>query len=348
MLSSALRFARTRLARSWAASVLFAVVMAAMTAASASALAAVTDDLPVPPPLAPPPANDAFAAAQDLGGGLTFDVAGTTDGATLEPGEDGYFNNPADGESVWFRWTAPKTVRMWIDNCSATPFGTGLAMYKGDSLGSLSRVGLDSAFTPESPGAEYCEQIYNPSSGRTTGGVSAFTATAGTTYRIQVSNDNNNTGNPFRLGMREARFDGSISQTSSRKSIRKGRTVTYSITLKNLGSLPMTPEVDLTTSKPHRLAQPVVGSRYVSLKITQGSCKRVTFFAVHPGAICDPGKMAAGVTVKITAKVRPSGSLSHWVGLDYAHGGENVQPDDNPRNDPFSAVTTIVKKAHHK
>ena len=57
------------------------------------------------------------------------------------------------------------------------------------------------------------------------------------------------------------------------------------------------------------------------------------FFAVHPGAICDPGRIAPGGTVKITAKVRPSGSLSHWVELDYLHGGEGDNDDDNPRND---------------
>ena len=72
------------------------------------------------------------------------------------------------------------------------------------------------------------------------------------------------------------------------------------------------------------------------------------FFAVHPGAICDPGRIARGRTVRITARVRPSGSLSHWVELDYLHGGEGDNRDDNPRNDPFSALTTIVKPRHHR
>ena len=70
--------------------------------------------------------------------------------------------------------------------------------------------------------------------------------------------------------MREARFDGSISQTRSRKVIHKGQTVTYKVTVRNLGTLPMSPEVELITSKPHKLARPVVGSRYVSLKPSQG------------------------------------------------------------------------------
>ncbi len=37
------------------------------------------------------------------------------------------------------------------------------------------------------------------------------------------------------------------------------------MTVRNLGNLPMAPEVELITSKPHKLARPVVGTRYLSL-----------------------------------------------------------------------------------
>ena len=292
----------------------------------------------------PAPANDYFADAQNIGS-LPARIAATTTDTTVEPGEDGYFGRATDAQSVWYRWTAPKDTRMWLDNCGAD-YGTKVRLYTGAALNSLSPVDEGVAATPETRYGADCYTIYNLS-GQTYGGVSSFNAKAGTTYRIQVLLDDLNYDPGFHLGLREARFDGAISQTSSRKSIHKGQSVTYSVTVRNLGSLPMSPEIDLLTSKPHKLARPVVGSRYLSLKPSQGSCRRVKFFAVHPGALCDTGQIAPGGTVKITAKVRPSGSLSHWVGLDYLHGGEGNNKDDNPRNDPFSAVTTTVTGAHH-
>ena len=287
------------------------------------------------------PANDDFADAQNIGS-LPVRIAATTTDTTVQPGEEGYFGSPSDAQSVWYRWTAPKDTRIWFDDCG-DDFGTQTNIYRGASLAGLTPVNYQVAITPE--GQANCDDLYP---GHSSGEVSAFTARAGTTYRIQVLLDDLNLEPDFHLGLREARFDGSIRQTRSRKTIRKGQTVTYKVTVRNLGTLPMSPQIDLITSKPHKLAQPVVGSRYVSLKPSQGRCRRVKFFAVHPGAICDPGRIAPGRTVKIRAKVRPSGSLSHWVDIDYLHGGEGDNRDDNPRNDPFPVLTTIVRPAHHR
>ncbi len=287
------------------------------------------------------PANDDFAKAQNIGS-LPVRIAATTTDTTVEPGEEGYFGSPSDAQSVWYRWTAPKDTRIWFDDCGQD-FGTQTTIYRGSALNSLTPVSGTVALTPEGPPS--CDDLY---AGHSTGEISAFMARAGTTYRIQVLLDDINLDPDFHLGMREARFDGSLSQTRSRKVIHHGQTVTYKLTVRNLGTLPMSPAVELITSKPHKLAQPVVGSRYVSLKPSQGSCRRVKFFAVHPGAICEPGRIPPGGTVKITAKVRPSGSLTHWVELDYLHGGEGNNRDDNPRNDSISGLTTVVKSAHHR
>ena len=270
-------------------------------------------------------------------------IAATTTDTTVEPGEEGYFGSPGDAQSVWYRWTAPKDTRIWFDDCGQD-FGTRTQIYRGASLNTLTPVSEQFAGTPEGPAN--CHDLYPGDNA--SGEVSAFMAKAGTTYRFQVLLHDINLDPDFHLGLREARFDGSISQASSAKSIRKGKTVTYTVTVRNLGTLPMAPEVELITSKPHKLARPVVGTRYVSLDPSQGRCRRVKFFAVHPGAICDPGKVAPGKTVKITAKVRPSGSLSHWVELDYLHGGEGDNDDDNPRNDRIGALTTVVRVAHHR
>ncbi len=287
------------------------------------------------------PANDDFSHAQNIGT-LPVRIAATTTDTTVEPGEEGYFGSPSDAQSVWYRWTAPRDTRIWFDDCG-DDFGTQTNVYRGSSLAALTPVDYEVALTPEGPGN--CDDLYP--SANSSGEVSAFMVKAGTTYRIQVLLDDVNLDPDFHLGLREARFDGAISETVSRKSIGKGKTVTYKITVRNLGTLPMSPEVDLITSRPHKLARPVAGSRYVSLKPSQGRCHRVKFFAIHPGAICNPGRIPPGASVKIKAKVRPSASLSHWVDIDYLHGGEGDNRDDNPRNDPFPVLTTIVKPHHH-
>ena len=234
------------------------------------------------------PANDDFADAQSIGS-LPVRIAATTTDTTVEPGEEGYFGSPGDAQSVWYRWTAPKDTRIWFDDCGQD-FGTRTQIYRGASLNTLTPVSEQFAGTPEGPAN--CHDLYPGANA--SGEVSAFMAKAGTTYRFQVLLDDINLDPDFHLGLREARFDGSISQASSAKSIRKGKTVTYTVTVRNLGTLPMAPEVELITSKPHKLARPVVGTRYVSLDPSQGRCRRVKFFAVHPGAICDPGKDRPG------------------------------------------------------
>ena len=58
------------------------------------------------------PANDDFADAQVLDGSLPITVNGNTGDATTEPGEPDHSGNPADGASVWYRWTPAET--MWV------------------------------------------------------------------------------------------------------------------------------------------------------------------------------------------------------------------------------------------
>ena len=250
----------------------------------------------------------------------------------------GYFGAPSDGQSVWYRWTATKDTRMWLDNCGE--FGPKVRLYTGAALDSLSPVEELNAHLPG--GGASCGELYPDLAAESSGEVNEFMAKAGTTYSIQVLLDNLNYQPAFHLGLRLAHFDGAISETSSSKSIRKGRTVTYTVTVRNQGDLPMSPAVDLITSKPHKLGRPVVGSRYVTLKPSQGTCERVKFFAVHPGAICEPGVIPPGKTVTITAEIRPSGSLSHWAEIDYLHQGEGDNDDDNRGNSQSVLTTTVT------
>jgi hypothetical protein len=125
-----------------------------------------------------PPANDDFSAARTLTGTAAL-VDGTTDGATVEPGEP----NPAgsNGVSVWYSWKAPvsgyTTLTLpWMESGSAA-----LGVYTGDSVDALT----------EAPGLSY-GYGYSPY---------GFQAVAGTTYRIAVNGGWTPAVGGFELGL---------------------------------------------------------------------------------------------------------------------------------------------------
>jgi hypothetical protein len=219
---------------------------------------------------------------------------------------------------------------VWIDNCDAASDSV-VTVYRGTSVDSLSVVGPHYG-DPSPPGCE---------GGGLFGGRDEFLATAGTTYMIRVYTDLYEEGT-FHLRMRDIVFDASLRQAASARKIRKGKTVTYTVDIENLGTVPIDPAIDLITSQPGRLAKPVVGTKYVSFDVTHGACERVKFFAVHPGAICDI-ELAPGESSRIVAKVKPSQSLSHWAELDYAHGADSPIFDENLDNED-GPVTTKVKR----
>ena len=83
----------------------------------------------------PPPPNDDFANAIELIG-FPVSVAGTTVGATVEPGEPPPWWGQNEG-SVWYRWTAPHTgrLRMVAEGCGLIP-----SLWLGDSFETLTHV----------------------------------------------------------------------------------------------------------------------------------------------------------------------------------------------------------------
>ncbi|MDX6584146.1 MAG: hypothetical protein QOI10_3330 [Solirubrobacterales bacterium] len=280
-----------------------------------------------------PTPNDAFATPQDLGQDPNVDVDGTTTGSTLEAGEDDRFGNQGDGDSVWYRWTAPRKMRVWIDNCNAAS-DSKVTVYTGSSLGSLEPVGEHFGLPPV------------PSCEGGGGARSEFLATAGTIYRIRVYTDLYHEGG-FHLRMREIDYDGSLTQYASATKIKKGKTVTYTIGVKNLGTVPIDPWVELITTKPNKFAGKV-DVKYVSMETTNGKCIDVKWFGSWPGGICKLN-LPAGASATIVAKVKASESFSHWVEFDYAHGGDNPLYDDERGNETDEPATTTVKKKrkHH-
>jgi hypothetical protein len=112
-----------------------------------------------------PPANDAFAAARDLGAGATASASGTNLDATIEPREPAHAGGPPSA-SVWYRWTARARRNVQIDTCDSD-FDTELAVYVRDTLESLLGVaGNDDACRTRS--------------------IVRFDAVPGTTYSIAV------------------------------------------------------------------------------------------------------------------------------------------------------------------
>jgi hypothetical protein len=269
----------------------------------------------------PRPVNDNFATAQDLGQALQVDVDGTTSGGSTEPGEPGYQDS---GNSVWYRWTAPKRTRVWVDNCNAETDSSRVTVYQGSSLPGLTEVephsGSADTPTPKCQG---------------NGARGEFLATAGSTYMIQVATRLRDQG-AFHLHLQAITFDATLHQTASAKKIKRGKTVTYTIDIENVGTLEIDTDVALITSKPDHLTKPVKGTKYKTIDAEHGTCKRMNFLAnPHPGALCHI-TLAPGETSRIVAKVKPSESLSHWASLGIT--------DDDLTNEDQKPVNTVVKQ----
>jgi len=110
------------------------------------------------------PANDNFANAWPITGLVTN---GSSVGATKEAGEPNHAFNTG-GPSVWFTWTAPKSMPVVIDTIGSS-FDTLLAVYTGPAVNNL----LTIASNDEAPGIGFVSLVQ-------------FQAVEGTVYRIAI------------------------------------------------------------------------------------------------------------------------------------------------------------------
>ena len=141
---------------------------------SLAALAATTVAaalLAVPATAAGVPPNDDFAAASPISPPLLTAVDST--GATTEPGEPLHAGAPGRG-SVWFTYTAPADARVRVTVCGF-PAAPRLGVYTGADVGALTPVGSD------------VNSLILCSTGANHGSSVAFSAAAGTAYRIAVA-----------------------------------------------------------------------------------------------------------------------------------------------------------------
>lgn len=118
------------------------------------------------------PLNDYFALRSPIIG-ASITVTGSNVGATAETGEPAHYSSAY--KSVWWSWTAATTGTAII-NTDGSPFDTVLAIYTGNVLTSLTKIGSD-----DDGGAGMDSQLI-------------FPATAGTTYQIAVDGLSGGTG----------------------------------------------------------------------------------------------------------------------------------------------------------
>jgi len=93
--------------------------------------------LPAASSYAAVPENDAFSAAIELTA-ANSPLTGSTVESTAEPDEPWHVSAPAR-HSVWFTYTADSDRSVTLDTCGSR-FDTLLAVYEGDSVGSLRKL----------------------------------------------------------------------------------------------------------------------------------------------------------------------------------------------------------------
>jgi Calx-beta domain/Domain of unknown function (DUF4214) len=128
------------------------------------------------------PPNDNFADAQSLSGS-SGTVSGTNIFATRETGEPTFPTGTGGGTSVWYNWTAPASGQATFDTIGSN-YDTILAVYTGTGVNALTHIVSNDDISP----------LTDPEPRNIQSRVT-FTASQGTTYRIQVDGFDGNQGN---------------------------------------------------------------------------------------------------------------------------------------------------------
>jgi hypothetical protein len=135
-------------------------------------------------------AASSFAADTFPGGTLTGSGGSFVDSNVGTTGETGEPLTLGGGalNTQWYSWTAPSSAFVSFGTCnptgsSLTNFDTTIGVYTGSAVNALTQIG----FNDDTVG---CNSVVNANYGSTV----AFTAVAGTTYRIQVDGYANTTG----------------------------------------------------------------------------------------------------------------------------------------------------------
>ncbi len=133
----------------------------------------------------------------------------------------------------------------------------------------------------------------------------------------------------------QASRDLAVEQSASSTVVKKGETVTITVTVKNDGTETVAPNTIGVEMGGLGGGDVVTENPYVSLAPSQGSCNQVNGSASL--VFCPIGELGPGATMHITVVVKMEETMKHDVG--FAVGNENRQPanseyfDSNPGND---------------
>ncbi len=139
------------------------------------------------------PNNDPFSGAVTISG-ESLTTTGYNLGCSLENGEPATLGFTG-GNSLWYRWTAPRTGRFQVAVVSAE-FDPTLAIYTGTAVNSLTTT------------------VQNDNAGANhTGALCTLTASAGTTYFFKVDGKTAADGGPFTLTLTDSLWQGVAGDT---------------------------------------------------------------------------------------------------------------------------------------
>ncbi|MEZ5870932.1 MAG: hypothetical protein R3D32_03625 [Nitratireductor sp.] len=174
-------------------------------------------------------AGTGSVAGDDFPGITLTGVSGTQTGQTyFATGETGEPTTYGGGSlnTIWYSWTAPANGTVTFETCSATQtnFDTTLKAYTGSAVNALTTVAQNDDACAATIGAR-ASSI-------------SFTVTSGSTYRVQVDGYGSNTGD-FLLSWNLAITGGAatVAKTASISTISAPGTITYTITVTNIGSV---------------------------------------------------------------------------------------------------------------
>jgi PASTA domain len=274
--------------------------------------------------LAAPPANDEFAAAEELSGRAAT-VSGLNKEATKEPTEPNHADN-AGGASVWYRWTAPASGVAKLSTCDSE-FDTLLAAYTGDSVGTLIEVASND---------DLCG----------TKSSLSFAAEEGETYRIAIDGSGGATGGftlRLRLGPPNDDFADAVELTGDAGSVDGT----------NVGASSEADEPDGGNSVWYRWTAPSSGWATfetcgsgldtILAAFTGTELANLQFIAWDDDS-CAP---ASRIAFEATAGVTYSVALSGYAGAEgqfHLAWNRNPPPPEPPFNLDYPAITGTARE----
>src|SRR5579884_2240991 len=276
---------------------------------------------------AAPPSNDSFSAATVVTA-LPTTFSASTAGATMESGEP----SPACGSigaTLWYAYTPSATTRVTVDT-SGSGFDTVVGVYTGNAVNALAPVACD-----DDVGGSLQASV-------------TFTATAGTTYRVQVGGFAGNSGTlSLRFAVAAALSNDAFASATSLTAVPSTMTaVTTTATTEAGEPSPPCAPIGATVwyqAKPPSNARLTVSTAGSNFDTVVGIYTGTTLTTLTPVACGDD----YGSTLQSQATASLKKGVTYWIqvgGFGGASGNLTVAftlAGTAPTNDNFSTGTTV-------